>query len=312
MTPEEFEQQWFDGRDYIVAQTSGSTGQPKPIHLLKADMIASAQATNRFFGIGKDDFLICPLSADYIAGKMMMVRGFVSRARVLMLPPSNQPSWQGHSRLIAVVPSQVQAVLDSGCSFDNLLIGGAQLTDDIKAKILQSGKTAYESYGMTETCSHVALRRVGESYFQAMPGVKFGVDGRGCLNVSLENFSLKSIQTNDLIELADEHRFRWLGRYDNVINTGGIKVFPEALEAQISSKLPGMPPFYITSCADAKWGNAIIMVVERGDVGDKFTMETLRAMLHTTDIDRRTWPKRIVEVERLPRTSNGKIKRQKY
>lgn len=312
MTPEEFEQQWFDENNYIIAQTSGSTGQPKPIRLLKADMIASAQATNRFFGIGKDDMLVCPLSVDYIAGKMMMVRGFVSGARICMLPPSNQPLWQGHSRLVAVVPSQVQAVLDSGCSFDNLLIGGAQLPDDMKAKILQSGKTAYESYGMTETCSHVALRRVGEEYFQAMPGVKFGVDGRECLNVSLDNFSFSNLQTNDLVELADGYRFRWLGRYDNVINTGGIKVFPEVLEAQISAKVPDMPPFYITSCADAKWGNAIIMVVERGNGGDELTMDSLRALLHTTDIDRCIWPKRIIEVDRLPRTSNGKIKRQKY
>ena len=307
-TPEDFKKEWFSSAETVAAHTSGSTGAPKQIRLLKSDMRASAHATNRFFGLNGQSVFVCPLSPDYIAGKMMAVRAWEAGTEPVFLIPSNSPCLSGHASLLAIVPSQIpallQAVKNGQFNVDAVLIGGAELPATSRKGLLGAGINAWESYGMTETCSHIALRHVTQDYFKARPGVTFGTDVRGCLVADVPHLSVKHIVTNDIIRLINPQCFVWLGRYDNVINTGGIKVQPEQLEKQLMEfGLSG--PFYISSLPDPKWGQRIVLVAERQTCpADTELNEIFNALP-----GRYLIPKQIIRVDALPRTSNGKLRR---
>lgn len=319
MTLDEFRQQWQSDDPHIPAHTSGSTGRPKPVRLLKSDMQASAIATNTFFRLDTNSQLVCPLALDYIAGKMMAVRAWLLGTDPLMVTPSNNPTLPAHCSLLAVVPSQVTAVAEAikadKTTVDNLLIGGAALPGALARMLADElpQVAAYESYGMTETCSHVALRRVGgDGLFHAMPGIEFSTDDRGCLVIKTARLSVGRVVTNDIVRIADNYSFEWLGRIDNVINSGGIKLFAEQLEAEISKALASSLfsdiNFYITSEPDTKWGNKVVMVVEKdtdGNIPDLDVIkELMKASMPSSHI-----PKRILAVTSLPRTANGKVRR---
>lgn len=308
MTLNEFRAEWSAPGDHITAHTSGSTGKPKEIFLFKSDMIVSARATNTFFDLDNSSVFICPLSPDYIAGKMMAVRAWQAGTDPVFVTPSNTPELYGHASLLAVVPSQMPHVLaltgKGILTVENLLIGGAALSEQLKADILRAGINAFESYGMTETCSHVALRRVGDTTFHAMPGIRFEVDNRNCLCISHDGMSFGRLQTNDIVDLLSPDQFVWRGRFDNVINTGGIKVFPEELEAEISRFVSPPFPFYISSVPSEKWGNEIAVVAACSQGQLNKLKENLSQVM-----DHRRLPKHFFCVDALPQASNGKVKR---
>lgn len=310
MDYKQFEAQWFDSSPWIEARTSGSTGAPKRILLSKADMRASARATNAFFGVTTDSILAIPLSAEYIAGKMMAVRAFEAGCMLLGLPNKNVFPLPSRADLISVVPSQAQCLIDNpqwASSCGSVIVGGAPMPMAMQRLLVGAGYQAYCSYGMTETCSHVALQRVtGEPEpFRSMPGIEFEVDDRNCLVISAPAFSFGSLVTNDIVDLIDSHTFFWIGRYDNAINTGGIKVMPEMLEAEIS-ELFSEAAFYVRACDDPKWGQAIEMVVEDCGLTEDQIMGKIKNLAN-----HRLMPKKITIVAKLSRTSSGKIKREK-
>ncbi len=301
----DFLDEWHNASNTVEAHTSGSTGKPKRIELLKSDMRASAEATINYFGINRESILAIPLSADYIAGKMMAVRADMAGCRLLELPVSNTVSIDTSVDLLAVVPSQIPSLLESTrpTLVKNLLIGGAPLSDDMESRIVAAGFNAYIGYGMTETCSHVALRKLGEDgSFKAMDGISFSTDSRGCLVIHSSQFSWKELVTNDMVELVSSQSFKWLGRADNVVISGGLKLHPELLEKEYARLIPGLPPFYLTGEANEKWGQCLVMVAENPSEG---LLEQIRLMLD----DRRKAPQKIVAVEELPRTANGKVRR---
>lgn len=306
---DDFIKEWNSDCDYITAHTSGSTGKPKEIHLSKDDMRASAHATNSYFNITEKSVLACPLSIDYIAGKMMVVRALEADCQLLPLPVSNTLDIKSDIDLLAIVPSQVESLLDTpGLTkkIRNVIIGGAPLSDDMSRRLYQSGVNAYATYGMTETCSHVALARINpeERLFKAMPGISFECDGRGCLIINAPSFSFKKLITNDIVELIDENSFKWIGRYDNVINSGGIKISPEVLENEIRRWFSGA--FYVTGVADVKWGEVPVIVFEGKKDEETELIELLRSK-----INHKHCPAQAFAVERIPRTTNGKIIRKK-
>ncbi len=311
MSYAQFFDQWFDDNDYIIAHTSGSTGEPKTMYLKKCDMLASARATNAFFGLSSDAVYLTSLSSEYIAGKMMAVRAVDAHATLVALPPSNRPTFSGCS-LLAIVPSQVDELVkhsELAPDIKNIIIGGANLSPDRCRALIAGGFNAYESYGMTETCSHIALRRVtadGDENFTAMPRVTFTLDDRGCLVADLAHLTVGRIITNDIVSLTDCRHFKWLGRYDNVINTGGIKVFPEQLERQIANILSIEGDFYITSENDDFWGERVIMIVEAHDCDESALINKMKSKLLPHQC-----PKRVHCVPKLFRTDSGKIKRLK-
>lgn len=303
-----FEAEWASDSGYVVAHTSGSTGKPKEILLSKTDMKVSARATISFFGLSENSRIGAALSSEYIAGKMMIVRARECGCDLVMLPAVRRPELRAYAPLdlFAIVPAQIDGVLaqmrETGV-IRNLLIGGSSLTRAQRHAIVESEISAWESYGMTETCSHVALRRVvaDENYpFEGMPGVSFEVDDRGCLCIVAPAFSWKRIVTNDCVELVDSRHFRWKGRYDNVIVSGGIKLHPESLEREYAPALTGME-YYVCGRPDEEWGTAAVLVIEGPEVSG---LDTKIASVVT---NRRHLPKAIIFKDRLARTENGKL-----
>ncbi len=306
-----FTGEFLDSRDYVTARTSGSTGTPKVIHLLKTDMIASARATCRFFGIGPESQMVCPLSADYIAGKMMIVRALVSGSRLRMIQPAASPlrnlgPLDGPIDLLPVVPAQVEPLLDDRRlpRVRNLLIGGGELPHALASRLAGLGVNAWASYGMTETCSHVALRRIDSDRFTAMPGVSFSTDSRGCLIVNIPAMSIGRVVTNDIVNLLSPREFQWLGRHDNVINSGGVKIHPETDERILAPAL-GDSRFYITSRPSARWGREAVMVVIRSALTDSEILAACRALLPRHHI-----PKAIIRDHSPSFTPTGKLLRR--
>ncbi len=307
MTLDDFKSQWQDSRDHIVAHTSGSTGVPKEVRLPKSDMACSARATNKFFSITPASRLLLPLSLDYIAGKMMAVRAFESECELVVVNPSNKFDVpEGDFDLVPVVPTQVDWLLENpqwAQRIKHVIVGGAPLAVDAEKALNNAGYDAWCTYGMTETCSHVAVRPCDGSDlpYQAMPGIRFGVDDRGCLVIEAPLFSFGRLVTNDVVELLSPESFRWKGRIDNVINSGGLKLHPEEIEKLYAPHISA--PFFVKGAPDPKWGQALELVVE----GDGSAEEMLDRLSH---IDHKQLPKIITFVKAIPRTSSGKIIRR--
>ncbi len=315
LTPdaEAFLAEWGNDCNYVVAHTSGSTGAPKEVHLLKDDMLVSAKATNDFFGIGSGSFLVLPLSPGYIAGKMLLVRAIVAGAVVMVEKPSREPlkEYCGTRMidLVPIVPAQIDGLLSSPARsmVSNVIVGGAPMSDEDERKLTASGINAYATYGMTETCSHVALRRVGERHYVALPGFRFSVDSRHCLIIESESMSFGRLVTNDVVELVDDTRFVWVGRFDNVIITGALKVFPEDVESRLRPLAQGVE-FYVSSRRSSEWGEEVVLVVADRDVTAGCSlMEQCRTILKPHER-----PKVVVTLPELEHTSNGKLKRKRF
>lgn len=305
-----FLDEWESDTPHIRAHTSGSTGTPKEILLPRSDMEASARATCRRFGIDKDSMLWLPLSINYIAGKMMVVRSIISGARLILESPSRHvltTSPADRVTLMAIVPSQVDSLLASPHAgmVDNVIVGGAPLTSTAEASLAGAPFHAYATYGMTETCSHVALRDItsGEKFFTAMPSVTFARDSRGCLVINAPGYSFGTLVTNDMVELIDESHFIWKGRVDAVINSGGVKVHPEEVESILRSVM-GSAGYMITSRKSDEWGQEVILKVAGA-------CDTEKIMAFCRDnLSPAQRPKEIIRVTEIPLTSNGKIRRQ--
>ncbi|MDE6258692.1 MAG: AMP-binding protein [Muribaculaceae bacterium] len=308
MTFDEFYNEWVSEPEDVVCHTSGSTGTPHLIHLPKQRMIESAERTCRHFGINSSSHLHSCISADYIGGKMMMVRSRVSGASFSWEIPSNTPlkDFVGPPiDLVSVVPSQMLFLLDNPeimARAKNYLIGGAAIPSSLRKRSLDSGISAYESYGMTETSSHIAIRKVeeGNEWFETLPGISVSLDDDSRLCIHIENW--KSFYTNDIAQLKSSTSFRILGRADNVINTGGKKVYPEEVEKILSEYFTF--PFYISYRNDEKWGQRIILIAENPTVSDDEIISLCKLHLESFKC-----PKEVVGLSHFSYTPNGKIKR---
>lgn len=307
-----FEEEWFSEKPYVDAFTSGSTGEPKHIRLLKADMRQSARATNSFFGINTHSVLASSLSTTYIAGKMMVVRALEADCKLIQLPVSNSieiPREIERIHLLPVVPSQIQSLIERAHYagiVKNVLIGGAAPTSGQCQELAKVGYKVFISYGMTETCSHVALAAGDDPSrtFRAMPGVTFSVDSDNRLIINAGNFSFGQLQTTDVVDLLDESSFRWRGRADGVINSGGIKLFPEELESLYAPFLEGIT-YYVVGVEHPVWGSAPALVLE-GEHDTAKIAESLREAIS----DHRRLPKAIVCCPEFARTPSGKLIRR--
>jgi len=264
----DFLQNWFDDTDSILAHTSGSTGKPKSIPLSKQSMINSARMTNRYFDLSADSVGLLCLPATYIAGKMMLVRAMVGGFNLLAVEPSANPFKMLHAAIdfAAITPYQLFHSADSleYAKVGKIIVGGAPVTATLEKLSENIPAELYETYGMTETCSHIALRRFNGSgksdCFTLLDGVTVRLDERGCLAIRAPHLIPDEIQTNDMVELKGTASFRWLGRADSTINSGGIKIHPEGVER----KLEGMisTPYFIASVPDEVLENKVVLVIE--------------------------------------------------
>ncbi len=316
LTPqaEAFVAEWRSPSPFVTAHTSGSTGSPKEIRLHKADMRASAHATLRHFGITSDSLLHLPLSPSYIAGKMHIVRAIEAGCSLITEPPSNHPlstlpdGFASRIDLLPVVPSQIAGLLASPHLglVGSLIIGGAPLSPADEAAVNAAGVNAYATYGMTETCSHVALRRLGHPSFTALPGFTFTTDSRGCLVITTGTMSFGRLVTNDIVDLLSDDSFIWRGRFDNVINSAGLKIHPEELERLIAPHIPQGTRFYVTSRQSRRWGQEAILVTDNPSV-TKAILDTIEPILPP-----HTCPKDVLTDRQMALTSSQKIIRRRF
>ncbi len=305
-----FIHEWYNDLPYIEVHTSGSTGTPKNIQLLKQDIIKSAITTCNFFCIDKSSTLVLPLSANYIAGKMMIVRAIVSGASLWIEEPSNAPIKKDYGQidLIPIVPSQIDWITNGSTysnQIRNLIIGGGAISQQREQALISSKINAFATYGMTETCSHIALRNITTKEYTTLPDIFISHDDRNCLVIDAPKFSFKRIITNDIVEIIDSSHFYWLGRYDNIINTGGVKVVPEQIEEKLSKIIPHQ--FYIIGEKDDKWGEVVSLYIETTDIDEKEITNQISQIL-----DKYSIPKLIKCIPEFERTPNGKIKRRNY
>ncbi|MFH6934850.1 AMP-binding protein [Flavobacterium sp. FlaQc-30] len=298
----EFFLDWFDHKDYIEMTTSGTTGLPKLVRLEKQAMIQSALATGDFFGLKPGDKALLCLPTQFIAGKMMLVRSLILGLELDVVVPSTEPLAYNNKQydFVAMVPLQVQNSIEKLKNIKKLIIGGAKIDSSLEEKLLPLKTEIYETYGMTETITHIAAKRVGESVFSILPNVKIEKDDRGCLVIYVSSISDEPIVTNDLVDLVNENQFSFLGRFDNVINSGGVKLIPEQIEAKLTGKINNR--FFVTGVPDTTLGEKLILVIE-GEKQD-FAPDFFDVL------GKFEKPKEIVFVPKFKENENGKLLRK--
>ncbi|MDD7318180.1 MAG: AMP-binding protein [Prevotella sp.] len=313
MNIEQFYEEWNNDSELIEVQTSGSTGKPQKMLVKKTLMLASACRTNDFFGLRSNDRALLCMSLDYIAGKMMAVRAIERGLQLDVVEPCGNPLAQckGRYDFVAMVPMQVWNTLHCDdtrqriTDIDNLLIGGGSINNDIERELSAVSCRAWSSYGMTETLSHIALRRVGKSqWYEPLRGVSLSISEDGCLVVTDKTTETFNMKTNDMAEFSPDGRlFRILGRKDNVICSGGIKIHAEEVERLVAAVFSR--PFMITKCPDEQFGEAVVMVIE--GYGDAIIG---KARAVCAEVLPKYWqPRQYVVVDKLPRTATLKVRR---
>ncbi|MEM6319373.1 MAG: AMP-binding protein [Bacteroidota bacterium] len=261
---------WISEEETIKVQTSGSTGTPKQIMLSKERMLNSAFMTGKYFDFKSGQKALLCLPCDYIAGKMMVVRALAWGLDLQLVPPSGNPMETINEAIdfAAMVPMQVQNVLEKTPKkfqlIRQLIIGGGKVNDALLRQLQNIPTACFATYGMTETITHVAIKVLNgpkkTNHFEALNLIEFSLDNRNCLVIDAPKLNPEKVVTNDIVALRSPQVFEWLGRFDNVINTGGVKVFPERIEEKIGSLLSKR--FFITSLPDKKLENKVVLIVE--------------------------------------------------
>ena len=287
MTVDEFLAEWHSDDEGLWVHTSGTTGTPKPMYVLKRQMLRSARATCDFLGLQQGDRAFLCMSVDYIAGKMMVVRSLERGLQLVQVPPSGHPLRdvivpRVPASLAAMVPLQVYNSWQLS-SFPN---------------------TIWSSYGMTETLSHVALRRVSgpcaSLWYRPLPGVSVSLDDDDCLVIDAPAVHDGLLHTHDIATLREDGCFRILGRRDNVICSGGMKLQAEAIEQRLQSWLDA--PFAITKRADEKFGEVVVLITTATD------LEMVKAVC-VAQLPKYWQPHVFIQVDALPLTATGKVAR---
>jgi O-succinylbenzoic acid--CoA ligase len=315
-----FCKQWLLGENEFTLQTSGSTGTPKKIILSRSQMEASAKLTIEALQLTPGmNALVC-LDTQYIAGKMMLVRSLINKMNIISVEPEANPLRTVKDRIdfAAFVPYQVEKIIvDSKDKLDKIncaIIGGAPVTVGLQEKLPETTCRLYATYGMTETISHIALQKLNgpdaSDFFTTQPGVKIQLNKRGCLTIQAAYLGSEPILTNDLVELLSPTTFKWLGRFDNVINTGGIKVSPEKVEKAFEKLFfdRGMiHRFFISSIPDSQLGNQVVLIIE----SSPFSEERQKLFLNNAShlLNKYETPKRILFIDKFIETATGKINR---
>lgn len=306
---------WLNNEDFVEVKTSGSTGAPKLLKVKKKHMINSALATGKFFKLPSGTTALLCLPTSYIAGKMMLVRAMVLGWNLDTPPPNSSPLDHVYKRydFCAMTPFQLDNSLSRLHLIKKLIVGGGALSYHIQNLVQGIRTRVYETYGMTETVSHIAAKRIngkkdrkGPAPFKVFPHVTIAKEERNCLTINAPKVSDGIIVTNDIVELLTYKKFIWKGRVDNVINSGGIKIHPEEVEKKLQKTI--LRRFFITSLPDNALGEKLVLFVEA-----EFSEETLDKLqqqisnlksLHKFEI-----PKKIYFIEKFEETHTGKINR---
>jgi O-succinylbenzoic acid--CoA ligase len=298
----EFLLEWFNENSFITATSSGTTSVPKKITIDKQAMVNSALATAEFFDLKAGNRVLNCLSTNYIAGKMMLVRSIILGYEMDFVTPSSNPLKDNKYNydFVAMVPMQVQNSISELYKVKKLIVGGAKISETLLNQLLEVPTQIYETYGMTETITHIAVKKIEEKSFSVLSNVTIAIDERGCLVIAAPRISDTNIVTNDVVELLSESQFLLLGRIDNVINSGGVKLFPEQIEAKLSDKIKQR--FFVIGIPDEKLGEQVLIVIEgKPAIFDDSVFENLPLYEK---------PKAIRFVPKFFETESGKVKRK--
>lgn len=303
--------EWLDDRPSINLKTSGSTGAPKTIPAKKNNMLQSAKATALYFDFKPGQNALLCLPVDYIAGKMMIVRALYSRLNLICIAPSLSPLKEIPVDLVIdfapLTPMQLHGTGNTG-SIRKILLGGGPVSAELEQASQKLEAAIFHGFGMTETLTHIALRRINGSnrspVYHGLEGVRFTTDDRDCLIIRVP-FLPEPIVTNDVVELINEQSFIWKGRADHAINSGGIKLFPEEIEKKLGTILSNR--FFIAGLPDNILGEKLCLFIE----GMTFDMEKMSALRKQIDslLSKYEKPKEIIFIDEFPTTDSGKIQR---
>lgn len=337
MTVNDFLQEWNSPSETLLVHTSGSTGKPKPMWVEKQRMLNSAHITCDFLGLRPGDSALLCMSLDYIAGKMMVVRSIERKLRLFSVKPSGHPlSDESLAKMVemdfdfvAMVPMQVYNTLqvpqerERLSRIKHLIIGGGAIDDALAEELRSLPGAVWSTYGMTETLSHIALRRLnGEEaseWYQPFDSVGVSLNNDGCLVIDAPLVCSEPLVTNDIAEIKQQETsshssdassslktssphvlFRIKGRKDNVICSGGIKIQIEEVENLLRQHLDA--PFLLAKKKDEKFGEIAVLVTESGD------LEGVEAICR--QVLPKYWvPRQYLHFDQLPMTETGKPKR---
>jgi len=303
--------------DTIKLRTSGSTGKPKVMYVDRDKMINSAKATGKHFKLKNGSTALSCLPTDHIAGKMMIVRAMILGWNLQIIKPSATPLENIYKTydFCAMTPFQLDHSLSRLHLIKKLIIGGAPVSKKLINHLQDKSAKIYETYGMTETLTHVATRRLnpkdknadGVKPFKALPKVSFETTDDDCLIIKAPNILDEPIQTNDVVELVTFKKFYWKGRKDNIINSGGVKIYPEEVEKKLASILSQR--FFISSIRDEALGEKLVLIIE-----NEYSEELVEKIFDEIDqldhLRKHEVPKKIYMIEKFEETATGKVDRR--
>lgn len=296
---------WFSDEDFILVKTSGSTGTPKNIKLKKEFMVNSALATGNFFELKENTSALCCLPIDFIAGKMMLIRAITLGWHLDYIESTSIPLEHIDKEydFSAMVPLQVHHSIKKLYFIQKLIVGGGVVSKELQQELLNVSTEVYATYGMTETITHIAVKKLNHDFwnsYRVLPNVFISTDDRSCLVINAPNLAEEEIVTNDVVKLISENKFEWKGRYDNVINSGGIKLHPEEIERKLSNHFTNR--FFVAGVPDEKLGEKLVLIIE----GEKFTVNE-DAYSELVKYER---PKQVFFIRQFLETETGKIQRK--
>ncbi len=299
----------------LPATTSGTTGPPKLLRIPRRDLVRSARLTADAFGLKEGDRALLCLPCAYIAGKMMVVRAMALGLDLHIIDPRGSVldnlKVGGEFRFTAMVPLQLHRAIQEDrkrveAQFHTILLGGGPVSKALEEDLQGLRTAVFQGYGSTETVTHVALRRLNgpgrSEHYHAIGDVSFGTDDRGCLVVHTPHLSHKQHVTHDQVDLKDGMHFRWLGRADHVILSGGKKINPESLETRTAGLIPY--PHFFMAFPEPALGEAVMLVLETGD-GPGMIHDMLNELLTVLDIHE--MPRRVTALRKFRRTASGKV-----
>ncbi len=295
----------------ISVHTSGSTGKPKLIEIRKEFMINSALATGEFFDLKENTTALLCMNSSFIAGKMMLVRAMALGWQLDVISPSLNPLKEVEKQydFCAMVPMQVHHSFDELDKIKKLIIGGGVISKDLESKLKTIKTEVFATYGMTETITHIAARKVNgesESCYTVLSDVKITKDERGCLVIDAPKVSSVKVVTNDLIDLISTNEFEWLGRFDTIINSGGIKLIPEQIEGKLFEIISDR--FFVAGIADEVLGEKLVLIVE--NIESEKLKNVILSNAKNLSLSKYEIPKEIYFVGEFIETDTKKIQRK--
>ncbi|WP_456377835.1 AMP-binding protein [Lutibacter sp.] len=318
-----FLQQWFDDSLFVEVKTSGSTGKPKVIKLYKNYMVNSAIATGNYFNLFENTTALVCMSPKYIAGKMMLVRALTLGWHIDIEEASLNPlkNCEKQYDFSAMVPMQLHNSLTELHNIKKLIVGGGVVSDTLLNKIQNVKTEIFATYGMTETITHIAVKKLNnfklvtersrsESHFEVLPNVTILTDSRGCLIINAPDIAKEKVITNDLVELISEKSFKWLGRFDTIINSGGVKLIPEQIEEKLSKIITQR--FFVTGIKDEVLGEKLILIIEKlvTEQGQSKKM-FLNSLKNLQSLTKYEIPKEVYFLKVFIETETKKVNRKK-